>query len=255
MISLFSGNDPKGGEHACMESLIKRMTDGVIFLPQQNFTEDYSQLLSMVRSESIKVVLIDRYFKEIKGDSVVTDNIMAGKLATEYLLKLGHKRILFFMDSHKVSSTYDRLEGYKSALQDAGIIFNNKMAVSVEMGGNAREVAKDILLKRNDITAIFTTNDHLAYDVMLACNDVGRKIPDDISLVGFDDILLGPHRIGEILNPSLTTVRQDFSLMVQQAVELLIYKIEHNKPDTGEIRYIEPEFITRKSVKTLDTGK
>ncbi len=251
LMSLFSSSNSEGGERACIESLIERMVDGIIFLPKQNPEEDYGQMLSMIRSAGVKVVLIDRYFNEIKADSVVTDNVKGGRLATEYLLKSGHRKILFFMDSRKASATSDRLEGYKTALAEAGILFDNDMVAHVGMGENARNVAKEILSRRKDITAIFATSDHLAYDVMLACKEVGKKIPDDISLIGFDDILLGPHRIGEILNPPLTTVRQDFSAMVGQAIDLLISKMKTNVPDTGEIKNIEPKLIIRQSCRKV----
>ncbi len=252
LMSLFSGSYSQAGERTCIENLIERRVDGIIFLPQQNLTEDYAHLLAMIREEDIKVVLIDRYFNEIKIDSVVTDNVEGGRLATEYLLKLGHKKILFFIDSHKASSTYDRLEGYRTAMTQAGILFDNDMIVQVDIGDNAKNVAKEILTRRKDITAIFAINDHLAYDVMLACEEIGKKIPDEISLVGFDDILLGPHRIGRLLNPPLTTIRQNFSFMVKQAIEILIAKIKNNAPDTGEIKYIKPEIIVRKSVKKIE---
>ena len=251
LMSLFSAVDSENSEKKCIESLIERMVDGIIFLPQQNPAEDYAHILSMIRRENIKVVVIDRYFNDIKADSVVTNNIKASKLTTEYLLSLGHKRILFFMDSHKVSSTADRLEGYRLAMSEAGILFDNDIIAQVDMGGNARNVAKKILSRREDITAIVATNDHLAYDVMLACKEIGRKIPEDISLVGFDDILLGPHRIGELLNPPLTTVRQKFSAMVEYAIDWLISKVKNDLPDTGEIKYVEAELIVRKSAKRL----
>ncbi len=250
MIS-FSSTTQKG-ERSCIENLLERMVDGIIFLPKQDPEEDYSNILSTIRNAGVKVVLIDRYFNEIKADSVVTDNIKGGRLATEYLLKLGHKKILFFMDSRKASSTTDRLEGYREAMTEADLLFDDDMIAPVKMGENARNIAKEILSKRKDITAIFTSGDHLAYDVMLACKEIGKKIPDDISLVGFDDILLGPHRIGELLTPPLTTVRQNFSAMVKQAIELLISKIKNNLPDKGETKYIEPELIIRQSVRKID---
>ena len=77
---------------------------------------------------------------------------------------------------------------------------DNDLIVHVNMGDNAKSVAEEILSTRKDVTAIFTTNDHLAYDVMLACKEIGKNIPEDVSLIGFDDTLLGPHRIGEILS-------------------------------------------------------
>ncbi len=251
LMSLFSSSNLQGGERACIESLIERMVDGIIFLPKQDPKEDYSQMLSIIRSAGIKVVLIDRYFNEIRADSVVTDNVQGGRLATEYLLKLGHKKILFLMDSRKASAISDRLEGYRLAMTEAGVLFDNKLVVHVAMGSKSRDIVKEILTQRKDVTAIFATGDHLAYDVMLACNEIGKKIPEDISLIGFDDILLGPHRIGEILNPPLTTVRQDFSLMVRRAIELLISKIKDNSPERGEVQYINSELIIRKSCRKL----
>ncbi len=251
LMSLFSAVDSENSEQKCIESLIERMVDGIIFCPEQGTSEDYAHLLSTIRSAGIKVVLIDRYFNEIKVDSVVTDNIKGGKLATEHLLKLGHKKILFLMYNPNASSTSERLEGYRLAMTEAGILFDSDMIAKVDVRENARNLAKEILSERKDITAVFATGDHLAYDVMLACKEIGRKIPDDISLVGFDDILLGPHRIGELLNPPLTTVRQDFSSMVSQAVELLISKIKNNTPDSGRIKYVQPELIVRESCKKV----
>ncbi len=252
LIVSFSSNNAKGGERHCIERLIERRVDGIIFLPQQNPFEDYSQILSVIRMSGIKVVLIDKYFNEIKADAIVTDNIKGGMLATEYLLKLGHRKILFLADSEKSSCGAERLEGYMLAFSKAGIVVDRDMIVYVSKGENAKSTTKKILTSSKDITAIFATGDHLAYDVMLACKEIGRKIPDDVSLVGFDDMLLGPHRIGEILNPPLTTIRQDFTSMVQQAVELLVSKIKDDFPEKGEIKYIKPELIVRESARKIE---
>lgn len=240
-----------GKEESCLEQLMERMVDGIIFLPKQHPAEDYVHMISAVKSAGVKLVLIDRYFREIKVDSVVTDNIKGGYLATKHLIDLGHRRIGFLGGYRGLSSIADRLEGYKKALTEAGIKIDEDLIFFVDIGDDPRELARKILTGRKDITGIFVTSDNITFDIIAEAMNLGVRIPDDVSLVGFDDLLVGHHRIDEMLNPPLTTVRQHFSLMVRKALDLLIDRIEGEEENEDKIIYIEPELIVRKSTRPL----
>jgi len=139
--------------------------------------------------------------------SVCTDNLHGGRLATDYLLDLGHSRIGYIAAERGRRTNLDRLEAYKKALQGRGIAFDPALVVlgdGYARGG--KEAMSRLLALPSPPTAVFCYNDLTAIGAALAVREAGLQVPDDISLVGFDDIELAPY-----FHPPLTTVRQPTS--------------------------------------------
>jgi DNA-binding LacI/PurR family transcriptional regulator len=187
--------------------LANHSVDGIIVTTRSNKGGD-CHLNSIVKSD-IPVVVIGRDFKNETVDLVSPDNLQGGFDATKHLIDLGHQRIAFIGANLRSSSYLKRLQGYIRALDHYSISINEGLIT----GGNEQsygysteeigfEGAKMLLSLSNPPTAIFARNDFTAIGAMRAIHDAGLRIPDDIAIVGFDDIPLAVR-----MSPSLTTVR------------------------------------------------
>lgn len=193
--------------------------------------------------------LQDDYFDV---DSISIDNMLAGRLATEHLIALGHRRISLLSGPIRTVSRIDRLKGYRAALTDAGIQVDPHLiweAVSdtpfgdIEGAALGRMGAREVLSQENPPTAIIGINDLYALGAYAGAHDVGLSIPSACSIIGFDDIMFA-----EIAQPPLTTIRQPLQEMLRVAVERLIQRLE-KADDAGSIAHhsFTPELIIRGS--------
>lgn len=178
--------------------------------------------LDALHQQNFPYVLIDQSDTEGKSDVVEATNWQGAYDATCYLSQLGHTRIGFITGLLTLNSGVERLAGYKAALSDCDILFQKELVIE----GNYWEqpgydATKTLLKNENPPTAIFASNDLSAFGAMEAVRDSGLRIPDDISILGFDDI---PQ--AAMVYPKLTTVRQPLDQMGRVAVKMLLEQIE-----------------------------
>ncbi|WP_291566571.1 MULTISPECIES: LacI family DNA-binding transcriptional regulator [unclassified Clostridium] len=219
--------------------LKEKCVDGILLSSKQ--TKDKYDIYK----DDVPMVFIDRKPEvEIKY-GVFVDNYKGAYNATKHLIDLGHRSIACITGPKNINTTIERLRGYKDALIDnhiecdETIIKSNDYAIE---GGY--EAAKD-LIKNHNITAIFTHDDLMACGVYKAAKELSYKIPDDISVVGFDDITLV-----EFLDPPLTTIKQPTEDIGKVSVEILMDLIENNKIQ-GKIISLDTELIIRESTKNI----
>jgi LacI family transcriptional regulator len=167
------------------------------------------------------IVAIDRRIQELPTDSVAVDNEGAAYEAVTHLIRLGHRRIAIVGGPHDAHTARERLRGYQRAHREARLPIDEEL----ETEGTFRESAGLLLTRglmglREPPTAIFSVNNLTTIGVLRALRESGRRIPEDVSLVGFDDI-----PTAELLDPPLTVVRQPTYRMGAQAAELLIRRI------------------------------
>lgn len=191
------------------------------------------------------IVLVDAYAPGQQFDSIVTDNLNGALTAVHYLIENGHSRIgLVGSSPDSYPSIRERRKGYTRALKQYGIDTSY-----IEDGPLTREggyTATQRLLRRApEITAIFACNDNVAIGAMNAAQDLGRRIPDDLSIIGFDDIDLSQE-----ITPPLTTIHIDKMLMGVLGVRQLRDRIE-NSERTSLTTVLSTQLIVRKSVRTL----
>lgn len=186
--------------------------------------------------------------ERIDSDEVVqvaVDNVAAAKQATEYLISLGHKRIAAITGPDDIASSNERLKGYKLALQDAGLGVDDALQLEgnyeVESG---MQCASQLLLLPRRPTAIFCFNDDMAIGVMKFLQKQGFVVPDDISVMGFDDI-----NYAQFVSPSLTTVHQPLQEIGDKCIELLLKQLKGQFVEPGR-QYLPFELKVRGS-----TGK
>ncbi len=187
----------------------------------------------------------------IQANVVAIDNLRAIKKAVKYLIKNGHSKIVHFAGPPQSSHTQERIEGFRDAFSESPLIFKREMVISIgsryqESYANTEDYLKN--LKPEDYpTAIVCFNDQQALAVMTALRDRGIRIPEDISIVGNDDIYYaGTYPI------SLTTIRAPQEEIGRKAAEILIRNIEAPSLLAVERVVLETDFIVRKSTRVLE---
>lgn len=208
----------------------------------------------------IRLVITENSFKEINVPIILTsvdtvsrrgklyyssisiDNVKSAYDAITYLLNKGHRNIgIVLGDAHDVGVSLRRLKGYKNALDDRMVkVEDDLIAIGGYSSRRAYEETIKLLKKRKDITAIFAVSDIMAIGVAKAVLDSGLKIPEDISIIGFDGM-------DESLfyNPSITTVKQPKELMAEMSIDLLMSLI-NGKQENKHI-LLDTELIERDS--------
>ena len=203
--------------------------------------EFYKQL----KKTEIPIVLVDSYCNDHYYHSVRIDDVYGSFLATNYLIQQGHKKIAFFCGQIKENGVIKkRLSGYKQALEENNIEYD----ISKVYEGNVDyesgiELAKKLYKNGLDVTAIVATADILAIGAIKGLYEVGVKVPDDISIIGFDDL-----EVSRYLIPGLTTIRQDISEKGEKAIQLLLNNIQDSEITKREI-IIPVRIVARDSVK------
>ena len=205
--------------NSCKEWIMRRNVDGVIFLGIY-----HEMFFKEVKMLNIPVVLIDTYEK-IASDffNIGIDDVYGGYIATKHLLDLGHRNIVLVIGSDSSKVHIKRLEGYKKALKEYGVEFNKNLVfetnkVSFDGGLN---LGKNIFKALPNVTAVFASADVLAVGLIKAFKECNKNVPEDISIVGFDDIDLCKY-----FNPPITTVRQDIFEKGINASKAIINEIE-----------------------------
>ena len=215
--------------------------DGIIFAKAQGTKEDDENLLAFLRESQIPAVIVDRHINHHEIATVMLDHKQGGYLATKYLLSLGHRRIGCVTGPFALESALQRLEGYKTALEESGIQYDPTLVVEGAYQYQDGVDAFPILISKK-ITAVFACNDMMAFGIYKAAKDQGYAIPEDLSVVGFDDV---PYC--DILSPALTTIQQPIADIGAESVRLLVNAIQSNSAITEGERLFSPTLIVRKS--------
>ena len=196
------------------------------------------------------IVLLDRDPHKLNVDTVKIDNFGGGYMATEHLLNLGHSSILIIQGVPFIDSSKERFNGYKRALKNKGIKINNQFILNGNFTVNSgySSVKKYLDDYGLDFSAIFATNDQMAIGAIKALNDKGISVPEEVSIVGFDDSYISPYII-----PPLTTIKQRREEMGKVAAELLLDRIisDNKKRITPRQIIIPVELIKRESAISL----
>jgi LacI family transcriptional regulator len=222
-----------------LQSLEEKRVDGIVVCSSRL---DDGELEEAVASHPA-AVLVNRRLESDDVGSVVIDDLMGGRMATQHLLKAGHRAIGFLAGPPTSRSGYGRAEGYRTALAAAGVEYNPEWTCyCFPMVDGGREMARYLLSVHPELTALFCYNDLVAIGASQACVDLGRTIPGDVAIVGFDDIPLAA-----LVIPSLTTCRVLRYELGSEAVRLLLDKINGCSDDEYNEVVLQPELVVRDS--------
>ncbi|HUO59812.1 MAG TPA: LacI family DNA-binding transcriptional regulator [Candidatus Acidoferrales bacterium] len=197
--------------------------------------------------------------KKLPGVSnMLLDNRRAGRLALEHLAKLGHERIAFFKGHPGSADTEDRWLGIHEAASNLGIEIGAKLTLQLKRHSFPPEppipeegymYAQKLLARREEFTALFAFNDISAIGAMSAFRDANLRVPEDVSIIGFDDI-----QAAAFMNPPLTTIRQPLQNMGDLAAKTLLRRIQGNVTEPEDI-FVTPELVIRESTAPPPTSK
>lgn len=227
--------------------------EDAIYLLQQKQVDGFLITLTSTQKERIDVlklkraeipfVLLNRHMDNIMTDYVINDNIYGAYIAINHLVKLGYKRIGYISGPPQISSVRERLEGYRKALFENNIEFDNSLIKESNLKmEDGTILMRELLELENLPTAVFTYSDFLAIGVLKAIKEAELKIPEDIALVGYDDI-----EFSAFLEVPLTTVHQPRYRIGEKGARILINRIEGKGSKDLQQIILKPELVIRKS--------
>lgn len=205
-------------EAACISLLLAKQVDGIVFIAAG---ESYSHVQTMIK-QGMPVVVCDHELPGMEVDTVIADNVGSGCQATEHLIRLGHRRIGCIAGPRGLHIGDERVDGYNRALKEHGIPLHKDLIIPSDFrcrGGY--ESMRELLALDEPPTAVFACNDLMAMGAICAASKRRLRIPEDIAIIGCDDIALA-----SFTNPSLTTIAQPKHEMGAVAVQMLVKRIE-----------------------------
>lgn len=216
---IFGANHDEQLESYYLQELIKRAVDGLIIASASITGEAIDNIL---KKNGIPYLLIDQNGGS-SVDRIRVDDEQGGQLAARHLLALGHQRIVVVMPEHPTQNLRIRLAGFKAQLVDQQIPLADSAVITSPMTKLGGYQATAAVLAQHP-TAVFAINDETALGLMRGLHEQGVRVPDDISVLGYDDIDLD-----EYVVPKLTTIHQPVVTMGQQATELLINRVQNQR--------------------------
>lgn len=233
-------NDNAQKDSEYVNVLTDRGVDGIIISVSSHGTDgDRKKLVTALKEKNMPVVMVDRQYDGINSISVLLNYKLGAYLAMKHLIELGHKKIGCITGPLSIISAKERFEGYKDILKEAGIKYDNSIVYEGDYHTESGFSGAEKLIKRG-VTAVFACNDMMAYGVYKYLKQSRLKIPDDISVVGFDDI-----QFSELLDVPLTTVHQPVYKMGREACLRLIESLNGNVVNNSIT--FEPALIIRQS--------
>ena len=204
-----------------------------------------SAFIDGLQQQSTPFVLVDSYVRD-EVPQIRLEDRRGGYIATRHLLEMGHRRILFCSQPIRDRGVIrERFEGYREALTEYGLTPRHEDVYARELTIDQSVALGRELAARRDFTALVATADVLAAGILSGLCACGRRVPEDVSVVGFDDL-----NIARLTSPQLTTVHQDVALRGSRAADMLLARIEH--PETAPNRLTMPiRLIQRQSVARL----
>jgi len=230
-----SGNDPEK-ERLYVNVLARNQVDGILLVA----AGDRAEIVPSLSEKELPVVMLDREAARPGLDCIIADNVAGGRLATHHLVELGHRRIACVSGPPRVSSSAQRLAGYRKALAEAGLRFDARLVrpgdFRPESGWAA---ARKLLALPRPPTAIFACNDLMAMGVLRAAHELGRSVPGELAVIGYDDIELSRYTI-----PPLSTVAQPKREMAREALRLMTQRLGSGSPGPVPQRLRLPVSLT-----------
>jgi LacI family transcriptional regulator len=232
-------------EAACLTALETRAVDGLLLASAGTADEHLSRL---VRA-GYPIVLVDRDLPELGAPAVLLDNEGAAYSAVWHLITRGHRRIAMLSGRAAISTTTERVAGYRRALDEAGIQFDNRLVASGASTSEGGALAANAVLDADPPpSAIFSGNNLMSIGALQAITNRGLVVPDDMALVGFDDF---PFPWSDAFRPHLTTVAQPTYELGRRAAEILVQRLKRPGALSAERVVLEGQLVVRESSGAL----
>jgi DNA-binding LacI/PurR family transcriptional regulator len=246
LVFLGNSDEDAAKERRYIDLMRAESVDGLL-LPASS---DSAQAVAELARQGLPVVCVDRRLPRASLDTVIADNVHGARIAVDHLLQLGHRRIGFVEGRPELSTSQERLRGYRQALEEHGVAFDPALVRegdSRQAGG--REMTAELLRLEQPPTALLVGNNLMTLGALETIHVMGLRIPDDVAIVGYDDI---PWALA--FNPPLTVVRQPAYEIGQRAAELLLQRIADPKRSTSLVM-LQPELVVRQSCGASGNGE
>ncbi|EGR2024295.1 substrate-binding domain-containing protein [Vibrio cholerae] len=228
---------------ASINTLLQKRVDGLLLMCS---TLEGERLDVFDRYPDIPIVVMDWGPILFASDKIQDNSLQGGYMAAKHLIECGHKEIGCITGPLIRHQAQMRYEGYKRALAEAGIAINPDWIVESDFECEGGYQAFEKLYQRGKLpSALFVSNDMMAMGVIQATSQRGLRVPDDLSLIGYDDV-----HIAKFMTPALTTIHQPKYRLGKAAVDTLLYRLE-NPDTTAQVVQLEPTLVVRNSVRKL----
>lgn len=232
-------------EREAVEFLIRRRVDGIINMP----VDEEGNHLKRFQKTGKPIVLIDRKLQGIDCDSVLVDNKKAAEDAVRYFIERGHQNIGIIGGPEEVFTAQERMAGYYKALESAGILVNESLIWHGDytIQGGVRGL-EELVQNNPEMTAVFVTNYEMTMGAMIGVNELGIRIPEQLSMIGFDNL-----QFARACNPKLTIVAQPTDGIAKEVAKVMLDRLENTGEASGALfsEKLETEIIAGKSVRVL----
>lgn len=237
-LMVFNTHDDVAREANYIQTATQRWIDGALFVS----AEDRMTSLDALEAGGIPFVAVDRIPEAYDGPSVTLDNSLAGRMAAQHLVGLGHRRLAHISGPPKLRLARERRDGFCQELAAFGLDPADCLHASGDWTcDSGYDAMRSIFSQQQPVAAVFCANDRMAIGAMCAITEAGFRIPEDISVMGLDDIEVAAYQ-----SPPLTTIRQSFADFATRAVQLLLDILAGAEPADTRI-VLEPELIERAS--------
>ena len=236
-------DEQPGRERRIVAALRSYRVDGILLATSQGSQDqDTSHIAAMVDA-GVSVVCLDRAVPNVSTDAVLLDNVGGARECVRHLIKQGHRRIAIITGGMHLQTGYERLQGYKLALEDAGIPFNAKLVMEGDFRlESGKRLGEQLLHQPGRPTAIFVCNGVMALGVLHALEDSKFRCPQDIALATFDDI-----SVDHGFHSHVTAVVQPSYEMGSRAATILMDRIEGRLGDDWSVVRVTPKLVLRES--------
>lgn len=230
-------------EEEAINFMMSKRVDGIICMPVSMNGKSLKQAVDA----DIPIILIDRRLDNIYADVVMVDNITASDNAISYLVKKGHKEIGIVVGPKEIFTSQERLKGYKNALKRENIDVNqDNIIYSNYTVQGGYESLKELIETNKGMTAVFMTNYEMTLGAIIAINELGIKIPDDLSFIGFDNL-----QLSRVVVPKLTIVDQPLDEIGKNTADLMLIRLGESDTNSKKTIQLTTKLIERESVKEI----
>ena len=245
MTAVYSTSEDYDRERQILKMMRMQRVEGLIIIPTRSDAEHGARLLDQIH---VPTILLDSFVEGLPYDVVKLDNVAAGRIGTDYLISLGHKRIAVTTGRDNIATGEDRLRGYLDAHAAHALPVDRDLFLP---GRFEQTLARDSTLRRmsgaHPPTAIFALSNMMMLGVLNALHDLKLRVPADVSVVGIDDF-----DFANIMNPPPTVVATPVAEMARRAIDSLLSEISRKAPPTAIRKLFEPRLVVRNSARARD---
>ncbi len=236
--------EDKNLEKQKLDFLVKKMVDGIITMPMGCDLE----VINSVINRNIPIVLIDRALRGVECDTVLVDNLNASYNAVEQLIMLGHKRIGIICGPEDIYTAQERLKGYERVHEDYDMTIDSEL---IKKGDYQVESGYRLLLELINMeeppTAVLVTNYEMTLGAVMAINESDIKVPDDISIIGFDNL-----QLAKVVKPPLSIVIQPVKQIGEVAANTILRRLKGDNSNFPSMIRLKTELMLKDSIKKVE---